>query len=263
VCFSLLTPSRVAPHRGRASTDGRSTPSEHSGWTVHGRARWRQRDLLGHGAHQRTPCPRDGDDHLIGLCPSGAPRSVACAPAYLGLPTDILDRLGHLLKASRQMPADFGWVAIGPGAFDQRPAGRAVARLGEAARSAPLSRRGCRRCSAQGVHELSGGIEPGEVAACGHGGHGARAVPPAEGLARGDDRGQPPGLPRVGTCWGQTVAPGRGCRDRAAVCWAHALRRRGGTDDGAEPPAGGRPPEGAAGVTDRLPQENGVAPTLR
>jgi hypothetical protein len=74
---------------------------------------------------------------------------------------------------------------------------------------------------------------------------------------------RPPGRPRVGTCWGPTVAPGRGCRDRAAVCGAHALRRRGGTDDGAAPPAGGRPPEGAAGGTDRLPPEHGVAPTRR
>jgi hypothetical protein len=99
VCFSLLTPSRVAPNRGRAATDGRSKPSENSWWTFHGRALWRQRDLLGNGPHKRTQFPRDGDDHLVGIFPSGAQLSVAFAQSYLGLPTDILDRLGHLLQA--------------------------------------------------------------------------------------------------------------------------------------------------------------------
>src|SRR5919197_4040423 len=96
-CCSLFTPSRVAPHRGRAATDGRSKPSENRCWTFHGRARWRQRDLLGNGPHKRTQFSRDGDDHLVGIFPSGAQLSVAFAQSYLGLPTDILDRLGYLL----------------------------------------------------------------------------------------------------------------------------------------------------------------------
>jgi hypothetical protein len=40
-----------------------------------------------------------GDDHLVGIFPSGAELAVAFTQAYLGLPTAILDRLGHLLQA--------------------------------------------------------------------------------------------------------------------------------------------------------------------
>jgi hypothetical protein len=179
VGVSRFTPSRVAPHRGRASTAGRSTPSGNSCWPFHGRARWRPRDLLGPGPQKRTPFPRAGDDHLVGMFPSGAQLSVAFAQSYRGLPTDILARLGHLLKAPRQMPADCGGGARGPGAFDQRPAGMAVASLSAAALSAPLARRGCRRCETQVVHELSGVIAPGEVAEFGHGGPCDRDLHPA------------------------------------------------------------------------------------
>ena len=259
----LFTPSRGAPHRGRASPAGRSTPRGNSGWTCHGRARWRPRALRGHGPQTRTPCPRDGDDHLVGVVPSGAPLSVAGAPSSLGLPTDIVERLGPLLQASRPMPADVGGVAIGPGAFDQRPAGRAVARRGEAARSAPRSRRVCRRCYAPGVHERSGVIAPGAVAAFGPGGHGDRAWHPASGLERVDDRGPPPGLPLVAACLVQPCSTCRVFRDRAAVVLAHERRRRWGTDDRAAPPEGGRPPGGAAGVTASRPQAQGVEPTRR
>jgi hypothetical protein len=73
----------------------------------------------------------------------------------------------------------------------------AVASLGDAALSAPLSRRVFRRCEAQVVQELSGVIEPGEVAEFGHGGHCDSELHPASGLERVDDRGQPPGLPLV------------------------------------------------------------------
>jgi len=55
-----------------------------------------QRDLLGHGPHKRAQFARNGDDDLVGMFPSGAELSVACTQAYLGLPTAILDRLGHL-----------------------------------------------------------------------------------------------------------------------------------------------------------------------
>ena len=103
-----------------------------------------QRNLLGHGPHTRTQFPRDGDDHLGSIFPSGAQLSGALAQAYRGLPTHILDRLGHLLTAQWQMPADFGGIALGPGAVDEGTAGMAVACLGAAALLAPLARRVCR-----------------------------------------------------------------------------------------------------------------------
>ena len=100
VSCSLFTPSRVAPHRGRASADGRSKPRENGCGASTGLALWRQRSLLGHGPQKRTQFPRDGDDHLVGMFPSGTQRSGACAQSSLGLPAAILDRLGHLLQAS-------------------------------------------------------------------------------------------------------------------------------------------------------------------
>ena len=141
VSFSLFTPSRGAPNRGRASADGRSQPRENGCWACKGLALWRQRDLLDHGPQKRPEFPRDGNDHLVGIFPSGAQRSVAFAQAYLGLPTALLARRGHLRQASWQRPADFRGEARGPGACDQGTAGMAVARRGDAALSASLARR--------------------------------------------------------------------------------------------------------------------------
>ncbi len=141
VCCSLFTPSRVTPHRGGVSADAQAKPRDKGGRTCHGLTLWSQWDLLGHSPHQRTQFPRDGDDNLVGMFPSGAQRSVAFAPAYLRLPTASLERLGPLLQASWQMPADVGGGASGPSAFDQGTAGMAVASLGHASLVAPLSRR--------------------------------------------------------------------------------------------------------------------------
>jgi hypothetical protein len=124
------------------------------------------------------------------------------------------------------MPADVRGVARGPGAFEQRTAGMAVARLRDAALSASLARRVCGRRSAQGVQQLSRGLETGEVAACGHGGHRDSALHPAEGLKRLDDRGESPGLRLVCQCLFQTGQPFRVFGDRSEVCVAHELLRR-------------------------------------
>ena len=81
VSCSLFTPSRVAPHRGRASADGRSKLRENGWWAFHGLALWRPCSLLGHGPQTRPQFPRDGNDHLVGIVPSGAQRSGAFAQA--------------------------------------------------------------------------------------------------------------------------------------------------------------------------------------
>jgi hypothetical protein len=228
-----------------------------------GRALGSQRDLLGHGPQKRTQFPRDGANHLVGIFPSGASLSGAFAESSRRLPTALLDRLGHLLQTSWQMPADCGGVARGPGAFDQGPAGMAMARLGAAALVAPLARRVCRGCEAQGVQQLSRVIAPGAVAACGPSGHCARALPPAESLESVDARGAPPGLPLVGACVFQTRQPCGVVGDRSDVCLAHDRRCRGGTDDLAAPPEVGWTPGGPARRTDSVPQEQGFALELR
>src|SRR5205807_8709651 len=90
-------------------------------------------------SHKCTEFPCDGHDHLVGVFPAGAQLPIAFAQSNLGLPTHVLDGLRHLLQAQLEMPTDFGRVAIGPGAFDQGPAGMGVPRLGNAALAAPLA----------------------------------------------------------------------------------------------------------------------------
>jgi hypothetical protein len=128
------------------------------------------------------------------------------------------------------MPADFRGGARGPGAFDQRTPGMAVARLGDAALVTPLARRVCRRCSPQGVHQWSGVIKTGEVAEFRPRGHRDRQWHPAGGLERGDDRSEPPGLHVLGKFVCQTHQPCGVVSDRADVFLEHALLRWGGTD---------------------------------
>jgi hypothetical protein len=74
------------------------------------------------------------------MFPAGDQLPIAFAQSYLRLPTEILERLGHLLQAELEMPTDFGRGARGPGAFDQGSAGMGVPGLGEATLTAPLAR---------------------------------------------------------------------------------------------------------------------------
>lgn len=90
------------------------------------------------------------------------------------------------------MPTDFRRVAIGPGAFDQRPAGMGVPSLRDTALPAPLASRVFRWCEAQIVHQLSRGIETGEVPEFGHRGHRNRELDATQGLEGFDHRGEPP-----------------------------------------------------------------------
>src|ERR671923_1647591 len=53
VCFSLLTPSRVAPNRGCVSSDAQAKPSDNGWRPFHGLALGSQRDLLSNGPHTR------------------------------------------------------------------------------------------------------------------------------------------------------------------------------------------------------------------
>jgi hypothetical protein len=109
---------------------------------------------------------------------------------------------------------------------------------------------------------LSRGIEAGEVAACGDGGHRDRALSPAPRLERVDDRGEPPGRPLVGAGLFQPRQPCGVVGDRSAVGLAHDLLCRGGTDYCAEPPEVGGTPGGPARLTEIVPQEQGFALAL-
>jgi len=160
------------------------------------------------------------------------------------------------------MPADLRGVARGPGTFDQRTAGMAVARLGDAALSAPLSCRVCCRREAQGVHQLSGVVETGKVAECGHGGHRDRAWHPAEGLERVDDWGKPPGLHLGVECLCQTSQAFGVFGDRANLFLEHDLLGWSRTAHLAEPAQVGGAPGSPARIADIVPQEQRFEPEL-
>ena len=206
VCCSLCTPSRAPPHRGRVSSDGRRNASEHSGHASHGLCCGCQRHFLGHSPQKRPGVPARwprplgwGGSRGRSSCRERVHRRTwAC-------PTHVLDGLRHLLQAQVEMPPDCGRGARGPGAFAQGPAGMGGPRLGEAALAAPLASEVCRRGEAQRVHQRSGGIAPGEVAACGHRGHRHRALHPAPGLEGFDHGSETPSRHLVGACLCKTL----------------------------------------------------------
>jgi hypothetical protein len=141
VSFSLITPTRTAPHRGCVSSNRRAKPGANGVWAFKGLGLGRQWDLLGNRPHKCTQFPGNSNDHLIGGLSSGDQLPRAFAQAGLRLPTDILDGFGHLLKAQLEMATDLGRIAVCPGAFDQGPAGMRIPGLGDAALTAPLARR--------------------------------------------------------------------------------------------------------------------------
>ncbi len=102
------------------------------------------------------------------FCPAGDALPIALPQADLGLPPARVARLGHLLQAAWAMATDRGGRAGRPGAFAQGPAGRGVARLGDAARPAPLARRVFRGRYAQGVQARSGVLDARAVPECGY-----------------------------------------------------------------------------------------------
>jgi hypothetical protein len=95
------------------------------------------------------------------------------------------------------MPTDLGGVARGPGACEQGSAGLALTSLGEAARTAPIAGGVYRRRQAKIPHQLSGGVETGELASCGPSRHGACQLDTAQGLRGVAYRPEPPSLPLV------------------------------------------------------------------
>ena len=133
------------------------------------------------------------------------------------------------------MAAPRGRIAVGPGAFDQGPAGRGVARLGTASLTTTLSTGVFRRRPPAIAHELSRVLNAGEVAKRCHRGHRDGALDPTEPLEGIDHRGEPPGLDLLLKCLLKALATCRVFGDRLHVFLNNDLRRRGGTDDLAEP----------------------------
>jgi hypothetical protein len=100
----------------------------------------------------------------------------------LGFPADVLDHLGLFFEAQLQMTADFGGIAVGPGAFHKRSSGMGVPSFGDRALMASLPGGIFRRDQPQEFHQFSWGIKPGQVANFGNHGDGHRALHATERL---------------------------------------------------------------------------------
>jgi hypothetical protein len=131
---------------------------------------------LGNGPHTAHQFAGNRDDDLVGMVPPGREASKAFTQPPLGLPADILHRLGEFFETALEMAADLGRRAVGPGPFNQRSAGLGIPRLGQAALTTGLTTGIFRRGEPPRTPELSGGSNAGEVAEfCYHGhGHGER-----------------------------------------------------------------------------------------
>jgi len=89
------------------------------------------RHLLGDGPHEGGELAGDGRDDDVGMLASGGEATEAFAETDLSLPSDVLDGRGETLEALADVRGDFGGIAVGPGAFDERATGMAIARFGD------------------------------------------------------------------------------------------------------------------------------------
>ena len=158
----------------------------------------------GNGPHERDQFSGNRDHHLFGCLPRAPSRRKRLHSRTCAFHLDVLDRLGQFFEAQLQMPAHFGGIAIGPGAFDERPAGVALP---------ALVRPPCRRRSpleySEGIRPRTssavGGYRARQVAEFGDGGDGHGELDATEGLERFDDRDSARRSPVLGVL-GQAAA---------------------------------------------------------
>lgn len=95
---------------------------------------------------------RDGGHYHVRMFAAADEPTEPLAQPHLRLPAEVLNGLRQPVDAGLDVLGDLGRVAIGPGAFNQRPPRAAVARFGDAP---------CRR---DGPLEYSNGIRPTNAA---------------------------------------------------------------------------------------------------
>jgi hypothetical protein len=170
VSGSRFTPTRVVPYRGGASADRRFQP----GCPLRARTsampclRW-EGNCPGHGPHQGNQFSRNRHHALVGVLAASYELSIPFTQADLRLPTEVLERFGPLFQAPLEMATDLGRVAGRPRAFNQGPAGMAMAGLGEASLGTPWATGICRGRQAQITHQRFGVGQAREVSSCGDG----------------------------------------------------------------------------------------------
>ena len=180
----------------------------------------------------------------------------------LGFPADVLNRFGLVVQSELEMPAHFGWLSIRPGAFNQGATGMGVTGLGNSPLSASLAPGVFRGHEAQKCHALSGGIKARQVAALSHGRYGHGKLDAAQGLEGCDHWGEAPGFALLLEFLGETLEAFGVFGHRADLFLQDNWLRRCQTDNLGEPPEGGRPPIGLAGVADIVAQPEGFETEL-
>jgi hypothetical protein len=179
----------------------------------------------------------------MGVLPSCAQLSVACAEPYVCLPADLLSGVGALLEAPWPVATDGRGIAGGPGAVDADAARLGVPRRGARALPPPRTPGVCCGGQAHGTPARSGVVNarPSTQGRDAGDSHGAWHAP--QGLQGLDHRRQTPGVPRRVACVCETRPACGGLVHRPDICLDDEWRRRGGTDHGREPaPGGGAPP---------------------
>jgi hypothetical protein len=145
------------------------------------------RKLLGHGPHEGEQRTRHSQHHLVSVVACGQAVAVAFAQSHVGVPTEVLARVGGLFPSPVQMPTDCGGVARGPSPCDDGAPGVGVTGLGHGPLPAALATGVCRRKQAHRLPPLSGVIDACEVPACGHRGDGHGALHAPESRQRVND----------------------------------------------------------------------------
>jgi hypothetical protein len=149
----------------------------------------REGKFPGNGPQKSNQLARNSHHDLIGVLAASHELSIPFAPADLRLPTEVLDGFGQLFQAQWEMATTLGRIAVRPRPFNQGPAGRAMASLGDAPLGAPWATGLFRGRQAQITYQLSWVGKGREVSQCGAGSdrHGELHAPPSlEGL---DPRG--------------------------------------------------------------------------
>jgi hypothetical protein len=210
--------------------------------------------LLGHGPHEGTAFAGNGHDHLVGIFAFGHALALPLAEADRGLPPAGLERCRALCQAQGQGPTAVGGIPIRPGACDQGTTGMSMAGLGQAPLRTPRPTGIVRGCAPQRMHELSGGLEAGQIAQRRRGRPGHRALDPAQGLEGFDHWSSAPGFALLVAFEVKTAQPCRLCRHGLDVCLQDDLLRRCGPPHRAEPAPVGGTPVGPPCRADIVPQ---------
>ena len=156
------------------------------------------------------------------------------------------------------MAADVGGIAIRPGAFDQGPAGRRVAGVGDAPLAPPFPAGVCRRQQAQAFMSCRGVSNTGQIAQFGHDGDGHGELDATQGLEGLDHRRKRQVFTGSWSAWSRRWRRSVCSCTGPDICLEDDLLGWGRTDHGREPPEVGRAPSGPARVADVLPEQEGV-----